>query len=210
MEKWIIKIEQWFPIHIGYVYNPFHKEIEDDLTQQCLKIKKTYKKDSDQFQKEEFNNLSSSPLLNWYQFQKHKISYMLLKDQKFSRLHDWIDDQINLYIEQLEFTTGKLKCNEGWFNVYEKYEFTDYHNHIPNVVSCVYFLNCTEPNSAAKLLIKNKSSNDYSSYSKLFPSYMCYNQDPGKLVIFSSTLDHAVQQHNTDDLRITLAYNFDQ
>ena len=133
-----LNIEQWFPIHIGYVFNPFHKEIEDDLTQVCLQTKKFYKKQFDNYVKE--SDISSSPLLDWYQFQKQKTSYRLLEDQKFTRLHDWIDDQINLYIEQLEFTTGKLKCNEGWFNVYEKYEFTDYHNHIPNVVSCVYFL----------------------------------------------------------------------
>ena len=55
---------------------------------------------------------------------------------------------------------------------------------------------------------KKASSKKSDIYSKLFPSYMCYNPDPGKLVIFSSTLDHAVQQHNTDDLRITLAYNY--
>ena len=207
MEKWIMKIEQWFPIHIGYVYNPFHKEIEDDLTQQCLKIKKTYKKDSDQFQKEEFNNLSSSQLLNWYQFQKHKISYMLLKDQKFSRLHDWIDSQINIYTKQLKFTVSELKCNEGWFNVYEKHEFTDYHNHAPNAVSCVYFLNCTNPQSGAKLLVKNNHE-DLTAYTDLVPSYICYDPNPGKLVVFSSYLDHGVQQHNTNDLRITLSYNY--
>ena len=38
----------------------------------------------------------------------------------------------------------KLKCVGGWFNVYEKYEFTDYHDHRPNTLSCVYFLNCEE------------------------------------------------------------------
>ena len=202
----MVKIEKWFPVPIGIVFNTFHKEIEDDLSQVCLETKKFYKEQFDDYVKE--NNASSSPLLDWYQFQKREAHYRLLEDPKFSRLNDWIDDQISLYTEQLEFNTPKLKCNEGWFNVMEKYEFTDYHNHAPNAISCVYFLACTEPDSGAKLLIKNRNSNDYSSYSKLFPSYMVYNPDPGKLVIFSSTLEHAVQQHNTDDLRITLAYNY--
>ena len=198
-----MKIEQWFPIRIGYVFNPFHKEIEDDLTKQCLKIKRSHKKDFEEFIKEDITDISSSPLLDWYKFQQ-KISYQLLEDQKFSRLHSWIDDQINIYTEKLAFTS-KLKCNEGWFNVYEKYEFTDYHNHSPNAVSCVYFLNCDE--AGAKLLIKN-NRDDFTAYCNLVISYMCHNPDPGKLVVFSSYLDHAVQQHNTDNLRITLAYNY--
>ena len=45
------EIQEWFPIHIGHAFNPFHKEIEDELTQQCLKIKSSYKKDFEEFRK---------------------------------------------------------------------------------------------------------------------------------------------------------------
>ena len=197
----MMQIEQWFPIHIGHVFNPFHKKIEDKLTQQCLKIKSSYKKDFKEFRKE--RNDSQSPALDWFHFQD-KSPYNLLEDQKFNRLHSWVDDQINIYAEKLEICKElRLKCVGGWFNVYEKYEHADCHRHPGNVFSCVYFLNCEE-NTGAKLLFKSGRSGK----SYVEDSLVSHNPFPGKLVIFSSYLDHAVQQHNTDNLRITLAYNY--
>ena len=204
----MIQIEEWFPVHVGYVFNPFHKEIEDELTQRCLKIKKSYKKDFEEYRKiDGIKNSSLSPLLDWFHFQD-RASYRLLKDQKFNRLHNWIDDQIREYTEELKFKRNP-KCIEGWFNVYEKYEYADYHNHIPFIVSCVYFLNCEEEDGA-KLLIRNKNDEpvNYSNISASMFSLMYHEPTPGKLVIFLSHLEHAVQQHNTDNLRITLAYNY--
>ena len=108
------------------------------------------------------------------------------------------------YAEKLEACKeGRLKCIDGWFNVYEKYEHADFHTHPGNVLSCVYFLNCEE-NTGAKLLFKSGRSGK----SYVEDSLVSHNPFPGKLVIFSSYLDHAVQQHNTDNLRITLAYNY--
>ena len=199
----MIQIDQWFPIHIGCVINPFHEEIENELTQQCVNIKKSYKKDFEKYRKkDEIKNSSQSPLLDWLYFQQNS-PYNLLEDQKFNRLHNWIDDQIGEYTEKLKFKR-KVKCSEGWFNVYEKYEYADYHSHIPNILSCVYFLNCEE--KGAKLLIRNK--NDALVYHCDIVSIIYHHPIPGKLVIFSSHLEHAVQQHNTDNLRITLAYNY--
>ena len=206
-----MQIEQWFPVHIGYVHNPFHKEIEDELTQQCLEIKKFYKKDFEEYRKEKINSPSSSPLLDWFHFQawlQITNSYRLLEDQKFNKLHNWIDDQVHEYTEKLIYKK-KLKCVDGWFNVYEKYEYADYHNHIPSILSCVYFLN-GEEEGGAKLLIRNKNDEpvNYSGRAASMFSVMYHNPLPGKLVLFSSHLEHSVQQHNTDNLRITLAYNY--
>jgi uncharacterized protein (TIGR02466 family) len=200
----MIHIEQWFPVYIGYVINPFHKEIEDELTQECLKIKKSYKKDFEKFRKEDINDSSASALLDWFHFISLNTNYKLLKDQKFNKLHNWIDEQINIYAEKLESCKeGRLKCIDGWFNVYEKYEHADFHCHRGSAFSCVYFLNCEE-NTGAKLLFKSGRSGK--SYSE--DPFVFHEPFPGKLVIFSSYLDHAVQQHNTDNLRITLAYNY--
>ena len=52
----MVQIDQWFPIHVGWILNPFHKEIEDELTQQCLKIKKSHKKDFEEFRKKSINS----------------------------------------------------------------------------------------------------------------------------------------------------------
>ncbi len=206
----MLQIEAWFPIHIGYVFNPFHKEIEDKLTQQCLKMKKSYKKDFEEFRKISNRNDSQSPLLDWLHFQNDQ-PYKILEDQQFSRLHNWIDDQVEEYAKTFSITTPtlELKCVGGWFNIFEKYDFQDYHNHRPNILSCVYFLNCEEE-IGAKLMFKNTNDSlvDYcSSESSLLP--MIFHQPfPGKLVIFSSHLEHSVQQQNTNNTRITLAYNY--
>ena len=95
----MMQIEQWFPIHIGYVHNPFHKEIEDELTQRCLEVKELLREDFEKGVKEDTNNTNSSPLTTWYNFQA-RSSYEILKDQKFSRLHNWIDDQVGEFTEK--------------------------------------------------------------------------------------------------------------
>jgi len=205
----MMQIEQWFPIHIGVAHNPFHKEVEDELTQQCLKIKKSYKKDFGEFRKASIINRSQTPSLDWYHFQD-KAAYKLLEDQKFNRLHNWIDDQVKEYKENLTLNM-ELNRTEGWFNIFEKYEYSGYHDHRPCVLSCVYFLNCEE-GVGAKLLFRN--NNDalvvYCTPNVEGPvlPLMYHNPFPGKLVVFSGSLEHAVQQQNTDNLRITLAYNY--
>ena len=209
----MVHIEQWFPIHIGYVYNPFHKEIEDELTQLCLERKNSSEKVFEEFRKERRESTSGSPTQAWflYQINHPSYDYDLKEDQKFRRLHNWIDDQVKNMTERMAI--GKeIKCSQGWFNSYEKYEYTEYHHHRPNILSCVYFLNSEE--TGAKLLIKNNSAGDdlaaYCDTPAEYPlvSYMYHDPTPGKLVIFPAYLEHAVQQHNTDDLRITLAYNY--
>ena len=205
----MIQIEQWFPIHIGCSINPFHKEIEDELTQRCLELKELFKEDFEKYKKDEANSTLSSPLTSWFNFQDQKSSYDMMRDQKFDRLHNWIDNQIAEFTEKLVFRK-KLNCTDGWFNFYEKYDFQDYHHHRPNALACVYFLNCKEE-AGAKLLIKNTNDalTDWCNpaESSVIP-LMYHNPFPGKLVIFSGYLEHAVQQHNTDDLRISLAYNY--
>ena len=204
----MMQIEQWFPIHIGVAHNPFHKEVEDELTQQCLKIKKSYKKDFGEFRKASIINRSQTPSLDWYHFQD-KAAYKLLEDQKFNRLHNWIDDQVKEYKENLTLNM-ELNRTEGWFNIFEKYEYSGYHDHRPCVLSCVYFLNCEE-GVGAKLLFRNNNDalTDYCDPTEgPISPFIYYNPFPGKLLVFSGHLEHAVQQQNTDNLRITLAYNY--
>ena len=71
-------------------------------------------------------------------------------------------------------------------------------------------MNCEEE-AGAKLLIRN-NHDDLIAYCNPAESpvisRMYHNPFPGKLVVFSSYTEHAVQQHNTDNLRITLSYNY--
>ena len=207
----MIQIEHWFPIYIGYAHIPFHKEIEKELTELCLERKKSAKEDYEKFRKEKKETIPGSPTREWYGYQQN-TSYQILKDQKFSRLHNWIDVQVKEVAESVSLSK-EIYCAQGWFNSYEKYDYTEYHNHSPSIFSCVYFLNCEEE-TGAKLLIKNNNdSGGLANICKtpaLTPvvSFMYHNPFPGKLVIFPSYLDHAVQQKNTDNLRMTLAYNY--
>ena len=142
---------------------------------------------------------------------RHKPGRGVSLEPKQVKDNNKIDDQIEEYANTFSITTSTLemKCVDGWFNVLEKYDFQDYHTHRPNILSCVYFLNCEEE-AGAKLLFRN--TNDFlvdycSSESSLLP--LIFHQPfPGKLVIFSSHLEHAVQQQNTNNTRITLAYNY--
>ena len=134
----MIRIEHWFPTYISYVHNPFHKEIEKELTKLCLERKKTTKENYEKFRKEKKESIPGSPTREWYVYQQN-TSYQILEDQKFRRLHNWIDVQVKEVAESVSLSK-KIYCAQGWFNTYEKYDYTEYHNHNPSIFSCVYFL----------------------------------------------------------------------
>ncbi len=58
----------------------------------------------------------------------------------------------------------------------------------------------------SKIFFKN--DRELLSYSRNLQSDVWHKPDPGKLVIFGSHVEHAVEQNKSDDLRIALAYNY--
>ena len=67
----------------------------------------------------------------------------MYKDKKFQNLNQWVDNQVQQYID---FLGIKLKGEryiplekDGWFNIYEKGDYQEYHSH-PCIISAIYYL----------------------------------------------------------------------
>ena len=183
-----VVIQEFYPVHVGYVFNPFHEEIEKELTDHCLELQKTIKKGGDNWiANKTFNSCDT---------------YNILKDEKFNRLNLWVNKKINEFKSLLN-----IKCNlergVGWFNIYKKYDFQEFHTHRPYILSCNYFLCSNKEDS--KLFFKH--DRELLEYSELGGARW-HAPLPGKLVIFSSYTDHSVERSELDDLRITLSYNY--
>jgi len=186
-------LEQWFPSRIGFAFNPDHKEMEEELTNYCL-------------QKREMDtNLDQT---NWVGKVYNKT---IVGVSKFDRINAWVEKQVDLYIQQHGMlNVSATDCHKtGWFNVYDKGDFQEYHYH-PSFISCIYFLNSNSNDS--KVIFKSPID-DVLDITYMDTTYspsgtITYDSDPGKLLIFRSHLNHCVEQKQTDDLRITLAYNF--
>jgi len=183
-------IEQFFPIHVGYANNPFHDELEKQLIDHCLNLKNTVKKGGHGWISDSTYNTCGT--------------YNILEDKKFERLNNWVHENVESFADSLNFRI-KPKCSEGWFNIYKKYDYQEYHCHKPYIISCTYFLK-SNMDKPSKIFFKN--DRELLSYSRNLQSDVWHKPEPGKLVIFGSYVEHAVEQNKSDDLRIALAYNY--
>ena len=194
-----ITIEQWYPNLIGYCDYSEHIKIEKNLVKECLSLSNKIKKGGK----------------NWISNKTYTTlnTYNILENKKFTKLNEWIFNKVLEYSTNLKYK-DKYKCMGGWFNIYKKYDYQEYHDHGENTLSCVYFLK-SNPEKSSKIHFKfNINENimeptvDHSF--GLTSSTVWYNPVPGRLLIFKSTLRHCVERHEEDSLRISLAYNFNK
>ena len=189
-------IENFFPINIGYVFNPNHSKIEDRLVKHCYGLKKKIPPGGDNWIARTYNT--------------SRGKYDIYKDSKFKDLNAWIDEQVDKYISQLSLRCTRQGAH-GWLNVYKKHDFQEYHNHVGYIISCVYFLK--SDSKASSLFFKSPVQETSDIGSDLLVKHqpngvVVYQPDAGKLIIFRSYLEHCVGQHLGTKDRITLAYNY--
>ena len=70
---------------------------------------------------------------------------------------------------------NKYRCKEGWFNIYKKYDYQEFHDHGKSTLSAVYFLK-SNPKKSSKIYFKFLLQfitlyilyNKYNIYSNIF------------------------------------------
>ena len=192
-------IEQWYPNLIGYCDYPEHIKIEKNLVKECLSLSNKIKKGGK----------------NWISNKTYTTlnTYNILENKKFSKLNEWIFNKVLEYSTSLKYK-DKYKCMGGWFNIYKKYDYQEYHDHGENTLSCVYFLKSNSEKSSKIHFKFNINENLMEptvnhSFGLTSPTAW-YTPVSGRLLIFKSTLRHCVERHEEDDIRISLAYNFNK
>ena len=193
-----LTIQQFYPKFIGFADYKEHLSIEKTLVKECLSISKKIKKGGDSWIADKtYNTLNT---------------YSLLSNKKFDKLNKWIFKKIQQYSDLLKYK-GEYKCSDAWFNIYKKYDFQEYHEHGLSTLSAVYFLKSNK--NSSKIFFKfNDSSNVMDPVIDnnfiLTAPLINYEPIPGRLLIFRSTVKHCVERHEDDDIRISLAYNFNK
>ena len=138
-------------------------------------------------------------------------TYNICNDDKFTILNNWINKEVDIFVKEIGFSGVDGSKTEGWFNLYNKNDYQEWHNHNFYLVSAIYYLKAGK--DSARTYFKNPlpenpnkpafdSSNPYT-----WQSYFIEPKD-NKLVLFKSDLNHCVESHENDSTRITLAYNF--
>ena len=189
-------IEHWWPTEIGYYDNWNHDEL--NLVDYCYKIKSKTKSGGQSWISNETYNTSNNML-------------SVHKDKKFKKLHKWILECVDDYIEVTKLDLVlRLEDTESWFNIYKTGDFQELHHHHAFAISAVYFL---KSNPDYSPLIFRPTFYDQLAIGRTKGGHCnnCnveYKAIPGRLVIFRSFLPHLVGKHNDSEDRITLAYNF--
>lgn len=190
--------ENFFPTIIAYDYNLNHKFIEKKLVSCCFSIKEKTRSGGNGWISNNTYNTSNGV-------------YNIVSDDNFKILNDWVFESVDRYAKDT-FISGNLETTEAWFNIYSKYDYQEFHKHPFNSLSAIYILSA--PKSSSKIFFKNPADDIFEIVRTEHNIKTCqtvfYNSEPGKLIIFPSNISHSVEQHLSDDVRITLSYNFRQ
>lgn len=189
-------LDNFWAIQIGYYDNLNHTKIEKKLIKKCFVIK----------------NTTESGGKNWLSNNTYNTSdskFDIVKDNDFKEVNFFVNNCVKQYIQEtgLKFKPSNF---DGWFNIYEKHNYQEVHNHSPAIISVIYFLKSTK--NSSKVFFYSPHEDHLKIHNKDFQnnlsSSVYYDPIPGRVLVFRSFLKHSVEQLTENKNRITLAYNF--
>ena len=162
----------------------------------------------------ELSNKIESGGKHWISKNTYNTSttYNICEDPKFNQINNWIYNEVDSFVKEIGFEGFDKSKNWGWFNIYNKNNFQEWHNHNFRLVSAIYYLKTDK--TSAKTWFKNPLPENPNTprYDPNNPyTWSMYSIEPESdhLIIFKSDLNHCVEPHSGDSTRITLSYNFD-
>ena len=99
-------------------------------------------------------------------------------------------------------TKENIVVDDYWGHIHEKNMSTTLHNHIPSYVSSVLYVKI--PKNAGHIVFRSRA-NPYD-----IPHSTKFEPEEGVYYIFPSFLDHFVTRNMSDDIRISLSFNFNK
>ncbi len=183
-----------FPVTISIEQNEKHSNVQDQLIENCLTIKNKVGVGGDNWDATTYNTCST---------------YNILKDDNFSNVNRWVINKVKEYATALGFNND-IKDMDAWFNIYQKYDYQETHDHEGNDISAIYYVKCPE-NSGKLFFLSHEAKGVKDTFKEDNPltwKKYYFDPEPGRLVIFKSNLMHGVLQNKSDDFKISFAYNF--
>ena len=195
-----MKFENLFPTIIGVSEYNDHSKQESKVVNHLNKISKSVKSSGDNWlSKNTYNTINS---------------YNILNDDVLKPINEFVFNSVNDYVNKLEVSYENRNydviCFNGWFNIYNKGNYQEYHNHTDHTISAIYFLKSDEEKNARVWFespIPDRVNELRSNTNRDLQHRVYYKAKPGTLLVFDSSQRHSVEQEQIGN-RISLAYNF--
>jgi hypothetical protein len=125
------------------------------------------------------------------------------------------DDVIGEFLHNLGVNTNILPSFEltsPWYNVYDKDDYQERHDHYPDHFSMIHFLEYdSKVHKSPKFFnphITTRTFNTVQVYNRMYQPFHQFNDiEEGNIIFFPSFVPHLVEKNTSDKRRITIAMN---
>lgn len=139
----------------------------------------------------------------------------IVKNKSFENFFEKVTEKANSIKDLYKLKNEHmLFVDSAWVNINQKYDYNVLHNHGDNFFSGVYYANVPD-NSGAIEFRHPSAAKAVISWSKFAYQLNGMNSDilniepkTGQIIIFPSWLDHEVNRNNSDEERVSIAFNF--
>ena len=135
----------------------------------------------------------------------------ILNEKTFTNIKKELDLKVKDYFEKVISSTDAVTpyITQSWLNYTETNQFHHKHHHFNSIISGVFYINCQEEHDKIKFFNDNyktikleiKDWNMWNSESWWFPV------KTGDIILFPSSLTHMVENKQSTNTRISLAFN---
>ena len=129
----------------------------------------------------------------------------IIKKLGLNKIEKEIDTHLRNYCNDLDFTMRDYAL-ESWFAKFEKGNYAHIHNHNPADISGAYYYKTNGEDGDFFF----ESPNPYLEITKCYRQFSQrwkHKPQEGKILLFPGWLKHGVKTNNTDNTRISLAFN---
>jgi uncharacterized protein (TIGR02466 family) len=189
-----MNIDKLFPISIYRQENLLDKDELEELSKVCLDLQGSVPKGGNNWKSDVYNTQTTFDLRDHKAFDK--IVRLVTK-----HVHDFA---------KLHGSAYEYKCTDSWFNVYNKHDGQEFHTHNDDIFSAIFYVKSPVGSSSTifKAPFDQRNVKNMYNLTELNNTEVGYYPNEGGLLIFRSYVPHMVQQHQLDEQRISLAFNF--
>lgn len=135
----------------------------------------------------------------------------ILNEKIFQTLKSELDLRVQDYFDKIISTNNNLKpyITQSWLNYTETNQFHHKHNHFNSLISGVLYINSDEKYDEI-----NFFKDSYQTIKPTIKTFNSFNAESwnfsiktGDIILFPSSLLHAVSNKKGDNIRISLAFN---
>jgi len=187
-----MKIINLFPTPI---YETDYKGDLSPYIDKCMKLKDKIKCGGDGWLEKPYNT-----------HQTHN----LFKDKDFKNLISFFNKHAKIFIKEIGIKEVSIKKGNAWFNVYNKGDSQEFHNHNFDTISGIFYLKSSDKdaNTIFKSPLTQLPSDKFNENN--FYTWKSYKSYPiqGKLILFRSNVEHGVEKQKVNSNRITIGINY--